>query len=636
MKTRVAMILRGAGRRSPGPSTVHERRKPGPGRPPGAWLAGALILLALGCGALPSRAQSCSGKAAGDVCRPAAGACDTAETCTATAANPGQPMYQPTDGVLYTNVAGDDIAGYAFTPNKPITVTSLGGLFNGTRTVYLFDRSTGAVLASTPVTAANAWTYAPIAPVTLTAGAHYSVAAYFPGSGGAYRGSMTSMPSALADATVDGTCYRPSSTVEPCASSGLIQGTDYGMADFKYLPARGLYQPTDGTLYTNMAGDYIVGYAFTPNKTLTATALGGLFNGTRTVYLFKRSTGTLLASASVTAANAWSYTRITPVTLAAGTSYTVAVYTAGSGAAYRTGLSSMPSVAADASIEGTCSRASSTAEPCASSGLVQGNDYGLADVQYTPSGGGLFCPADSLLPAGSVCRPATGACDVAESCTGSSAACPADAFAPAGLSCTGSSPQQLAVSPQDPTHSDVSIAAEQSIALKQAAGGSAASTAAPPASRAAPPWVTYLFFFSHLDFLDRAAIKEEAARNPQAAADWRNHEQLAAGLDARQGALLKQVANECLEALKTKDAEIQKAIKAFHEQYPDGAFLKAQIPPELHALWQQRVAIVDGQVDRLRSLLGDEGFRKLDSYVRANFIPTVVQPEAGAEKGGAQ
>jgi hypothetical protein len=189
------------------------------------------------------------------------------------------------------------------------------------------------------------------------------------------------------------------------------------------------------------------------------------------------------------------------------------------------------------------------------------------------------------------------------------------------------------VSPQNPTYSSISIATEQSIALKRAAGGSAAS---PPASRAAPPWVTYLFFFSHLDFLDRAADKEDAARNPQAAADWRNHEQLAAGLDARQGALMKQAARECLKAMEAKDAEIQKLIRDFREQHPNGAFLKAQPPPELEALWQQRIAIVDGQVDRLRSLLGDEGFHKLDSYVRANFIPTVVQPDAGAEKGEAQ
>src|SRR6202035_1985082 len=161
----------------------------------------------------------------------------------------------------------------------------------------------------------------------------------------------------------------------------------------------------------------------------------GLYDGTKTVYLYNRSTGALLASASGPAVNGWTYKTITPLTLTAGTSYTVALYTAGSGAAYRTGMSSMPSVLADATIEGTCSRPGGPAEPCASSGLVAGNNYGMADIKYTAVGGGLACPADSLVAAGTVCRAAAGSCDVAETCTGSSPACPANAFAPSGVAC---------------------------------------------------------------------------------------------------------------------------------------------------------------------------------------------------------
>ena len=37
------------------------------------------------------------------------------------------------------------------------------------------------------------------------------------------------------------------------------------------------------------------------------------------------------------------------------------------------------------------------------------------------------CPANSLQPAGYVCRAARGDCDVVEKCTGTSATCPADA-----------------------------------------------------------------------------------------------------------------------------------------------------------------------------------------------------------------
>ncbi len=409
------------------------------GGPPLVRRTGALLLLALAFGTTPAaRAQSCVGKAAGDVCRPAAGSCDVAESCVALPATgpSGTALYQPADGTLYTNVAGDYTTGYGFTPSKELTVTSLGGYFNGTRTVYLFNRATGAVLASTSVTSANTWSYATIPALTLAAGTAYTVAVYLPGTGGAYRAGLT-MPKVLADASIDGTCYRPSVIGEPCGYSGLIAGTNYGMVDFKYMVATPLYQPTDGTLYTDSPGDYSVGYAFTPNKALTVTSLGGFFNGTRTVSLFNRATGALLASASVTAANTWAYTAIAPVTLAAGTMYTVAVYLTGTAGAYRSGMTSMPSTLADATVHGSCYRQASTAEPCASSGLLTGANYGMANIKYivTATSGGLACPADNLIAAGTTCRPSTGSCDPKESCTGSSAACPANGFTAAGVTC---------------------------------------------------------------------------------------------------------------------------------------------------------------------------------------------------------
>jgi hypothetical protein len=563
------------------------------------------------------------------VCRPAAGPCDIAETWTTVAANLGQALYQPTDGVLYTNVAGDAVAGYGFKPNKTIVVTALGGFFNGTKTVYLFDRTNGAVLASASVTSANNWAYTPIQPVTLLLNNPYSVAVYSAGAG-AYRASMSSMPSTLADATIEGTCYRNGNTGEPCASSGLITGTNYGMVDIKYLVSNPLYQPTDGTLYTDVSGDFIAGYGFTPNKNLTVTSLGGLWNGTKTVYLFNRTTGAVLASASVTSANSWIYSGITPVTLTAGTPYTVAMYSAGAGA-YRGGLSSMPSSRADATIDGTCYRPGNSGEPCAASGLLAGNNYGMADIKYAPTGTATFCPVDSFLPASSICRPAASICDLAESCTGSSAACPADLFAPASPSCTGSSPNPIPIPPQDP----VALSGGGAMASLKRSQTADPETPA-PVSRVAPVWVTYSFFFSHLDSLDRAAAEEEASGNLQVASDWRKHEQLAADLDARQGALLKQVAAECLQAVAAKDEEIQKGLQAFRDEHPDGAFVTAQLPPKLKALWQQRIDIIERQIRRLQSLLGDEGFHKLDSYIRANFVPVVVEPAQDAANGGVQ
>src|SRR3954468_18380090 len=173
-------------------------------RRPRAVLIVALALLALAAGAPSARPQSGAGKVAGQVCRPAAGPCDVAETCAAVSGNAGTPLYQPADGVLSTDVAWPYTMGDGFTPNKTITVTALGGFFNGAKTVYLYDRSTGAVLASATATAANSWGYAPISPVVLTQFAPYSIAVDLGGTGGAYRSRMTSMPTSLADATIDG------------------------------------------------------------------------------------------------------------------------------------------------------------------------------------------------------------------------------------------------------------------------------------------------------------------------------------------------------------------------------------------------------------------------------------------------
>jgi hypothetical protein len=277
----------------------------------------------------------------------------------------------------------------------------------------------------------------------------------------------------------------------------------------------------------------------------------------------------------------------------------------------------------------------------------------VAENWTTNSSGATVCPVDSFKSASTVCRKALAECDVDEHCTGSSADCPPDGFAPPSPDCTGSSVNPLQVPPQDPAsppEEEVIVEIEPTppwdpgpprpwtdhSSTIPLSGDKAASLPIAPVLRSAPVWVTYSFFFSHLDALDRAAAEEEARGNPQAAIDWRNHEQLAAGLDARQGALLKQVAAECLAAVEDKDAEIEKGLQAFRDEHPDGAFVTAQLPPELQALWQQRIATIERQIRRLQSLLGDEGFHKLDSYIRANFAPVVVEPGQGAAEGGVQ
>lgn len=95
----------------------------------------------------------------------------------------------------------------------------------------------------------------------------------------------------------------------------------------------------NGVLQTNKNWPgYNTGYEFTVLKNGVISALGGFFNGTKTVRLYD-SAGNQLAVANVTDSNSWGYALITPVIVTAGQRYTVAVQTGWSGASMYIGTS---------------------------------------------------------------------------------------------------------------------------------------------------------------------------------------------------------------------------------------------------------------------------------------------------------
>ncbi len=90
-----------------------------------------------------------------------------------------------------------------------------------------------------------------------------------------------------------------------------------------------------GSQVTGIPWNYALGYHFTPLVNGTIDQLGGLFNGTKQIKLFNKTTGQLLAQVTVSAANNWNYANISPINVQANQSYTVAVYMAGAGASYK-------------------------------------------------------------------------------------------------------------------------------------------------------------------------------------------------------------------------------------------------------------------------------------------------------------
>lgn len=137
-----------------------------------------------------------------------------------------------------TNVSWDYALGYHFTPGVDGVVNKLGGYFNGTKTVRLFNKTTGAQLAVTTVSSNNNWSYSTITPVSVAAGQTYTVAAYLSGSGASYKSlnSAHYFPNTYGDITITGSTYAVTSSnpsARPTATSSTIM---YGQADIEFEP----------------------------------------------------------------------------------------------------------------------------------------------------------------------------------------------------------------------------------------------------------------------------------------------------------------------------------------------------------------------------------------------------------------
>ena len=146
------------------------------------------------------------------------------------------PWQENVNGTLATNIGWNYAMGYHFTPQVSGTVTQLGGFFNGTKTVKLFDKASGLLLAQATVTAADNWAYTPITPVNVQAGTTYTVAAYLAGSGASYRYSITPLPRVYGNIRIDGSTYASTSGNPSARPTLTVTSTMYGQADIAFSP----------------------------------------------------------------------------------------------------------------------------------------------------------------------------------------------------------------------------------------------------------------------------------------------------------------------------------------------------------------------------------------------------------------
>ena len=141
---------------------------------------------------------------------------------------------------------------------------------------------------------------------------------------------------------------------------------------------------------SNFGWSYLLGYRFTPQVNGTISQLGGYYNGTKTVYLWRWSDGSFLGSVSNSSSNNWTYTDLeSPVSVTSGTEYYVAVAINGTSGGSRFRFnSSLPSTFGNITINRSYYKSgsfNSTTMPTSWSGNHQSYTWGSADITFIPN-----------------------------------------------------------------------------------------------------------------------------------------------------------------------------------------------------------------------------------------------------------
>ena len=160
---------------------------------------------------------------------------------SAASGTPENPLQSSGLSLTGSNVAWTYLMGYRFTPQTNGTVTQLGGLYNGTKTVYLWRWSDGLFLGSVSNSSSNNWTYTNLeTAASLTSGTEYYVGVALNGSGGSY--SRTSLPNTIGNIKINYSAYLYdiggfNSTTMPSSWTQSTRNNYYfGMPDITFVP----------------------------------------------------------------------------------------------------------------------------------------------------------------------------------------------------------------------------------------------------------------------------------------------------------------------------------------------------------------------------------------------------------------
>lgn len=144
-----------------------------------------------------------------------------------------------------------------------------------------------------------------------------------------------------------------------------------------------------------------------------------------------------------------------------------------------------------------------------------------------------------------------------------------------------------------------------------------------------PDSIRYRIFFRHVSGLQQLADSREKAGNAKAAAGWRTHDQRLAGLDDAEGAVLKQVAENCNQAIQKQEAQAKAIISKIPAEELKARPLDGATLSVLKGFRLERDQIVQSHIDSLKSTLSETSFLKLDAYVSdllKSSVTTLVSP----------
>ncbi|MEM9596077.1 MAG: Ig-like domain-containing protein, partial [Acidobacteriota bacterium] len=155
-----------------------------------------------------------------------------------------QPWQENANGTLQTDVNGSFAAGYHFTPQADGLILELGGLWNGSKRMRVFDKATGVDLVDDPTTtneetffvnSSNSWSFRALPrPIYVRAGTTYTVAVYTGGSGGSIYSNVQTFPRTYGAIQIEGATAISTLTDPDAIPTNTDPTVMYGQVDIRF------------------------------------------------------------------------------------------------------------------------------------------------------------------------------------------------------------------------------------------------------------------------------------------------------------------------------------------------------------------------------------------------------------------